>query len=117
MYGLCVRGAGNFSYRLGEVFMMGRIPIIIDTNCIFPFRQYIPYEKNCIVVNYKNIDSINRIIEEFHNSHTEEELVEIQKENRNIWFKYFTPVGAFNSTLELLQKELNNSNKFSFNYV
>lgn len=116
LYGLCIRGGGNFSYRLGEVLMMGRIPIIIDTKCILPFRNFIPYEKNCIVINYKDINNINNLVEKYHNSHTEEELLKIQKENRTIWLKYFTPVGAFSSTLKILQEELKNS-KFNYNYV
>ena len=39
LYGLCVRGFGNFSFRLGETLMMGRIPILIDTECILPFDR------------------------------------------------------------------------------
>jgi hypothetical protein len=119
LYGVCVRGAGNFSYRLGEVLMMGRIPIIIDTNCILPFREYIPYEKNCIIVNYKNLDNMIDVIQNYHNSHTKEELLNIQKENRNIWLKYFTPKGAFGATLKILECNFknNNINTFNFNYV
>ena len=37
--------------------------------------------------------SIPERIEEFHSSYTKEELIQIQKENRNIWEKYFTPSG------------------------
>jgi len=119
LYGLCVRGDENFSYRLGEVLMMGRIPIIINTKCILPFKNLIPYEKNFIVVNLNELDNMIKIIEKYHNSHTEEELLKIQKENRSIWLKYFTPVGAFSSTLKILQEKLKNNkfNKFNYNYV
>lgn len=104
LYGLCIRGAGNFSYRLGEVFMMGRIPILIDTDCILPFRDYISYEKNTVYVNHKDIDNIEKIIENYHHSRSKEELINIQKENRKIWLKYFTVKGAFSSTLKLIDR-------------
>jgi hypothetical protein len=93
LYGLCVRGGGNFSFRLGEIFMMGRIPILIDSDCNLPFRECIPYEKNTIYITKENSDdftNIIQIIEEYHESHTEEELIKIQMENRKIWEEYFT---------------------------
>ena len=37
VFTFCYRGAGNFSYRLYETFMMGRIPIFINTDCVLPF--------------------------------------------------------------------------------
>ena len=36
-FNVCMRGAGNFSYRLYETMMMGRIPIIINSDQVFPF--------------------------------------------------------------------------------
>ena len=93
LYALCIRGTGNFSFRLGEAFMMARIPVLVDTDCHFPFWNEIPYETNCIMIEPEEYKSIPERIEEFHSSHTEEELIQIQKENRNIWEKYFTPSG------------------------
>jgi hypothetical protein len=93
LYGLCVRGGGNFSFRLGEIFMMGRIPILIDSDCNLPFRECIPYEKNTIYITSENSNDFTKIIpiiEEYHESHTEEELIRIQMENRKIWEDYFT---------------------------
>lgn len=95
LYGLCIRGGGNFSFRLGEVLMMGRIPILIDTNCILPFKNLIPYDTNFIRIPIQEIDSMVNIIENYHESHTEEELIQIQKENRVIWETYYMPSNSF----------------------
>jgi len=95
LYGLCIRGGGNFSFRLGEVLMMGRIPILIDTNCILPFKNLIPYDTNFIRIPIQEIDNMVNIIENYHESHTEEELIQIQKENRIIWETYYTPSNSF----------------------
>ena len=35
-YVLCVRGAGNFSVRLYETLMMGKIPVFVNTDCLLP---------------------------------------------------------------------------------
>jgi hypothetical protein len=106
LYGLCVRGGGNFSFRLGEVFMMKRIPVLIDTDCILPFRNYIPYETNTVYVtkeNSNNFKDVDSVIRSFHDSHTEEELIKIQEENFKIWVEYFTPDFAFKNTCRLLR--------------
>jgi hypothetical protein len=68
LYGLCVRGGGNFSFRLGEVLMMGRIPILIDTDCILPFPDLIPYDTNFIRIPIEKIDDMVNIIEKYHES-------------------------------------------------
>ena len=39
IFTFCYRGAGNFSYRFYETFMMGRIPILINTDSIAIFRK------------------------------------------------------------------------------
>lgn len=106
LYCLCVRGGGNFSFRLGETFMMGRIPVLIDTDCILPFYDIIDYRKNTIYVdqhNSKNFTDVSSVIEKFHESHSEEELISIQKENRKIWETYFKPHKTFNYICNLLK--------------
>ena len=62
---ICIRGAGNFSYRLYETLMMGRIPLIINTNQVFPFENIINYDTFSFRINYgENIEkSIYDIIE------------------------------------------------------
>jgi len=102
LYCLCVRGGGNFSFRLGEILMMGRIPILFDTDCILPFRESIPYETNFIVITEDNLPHVKEIVTDFHERHSEEDLIRIQKENRSLWEKYFTPEGIFNQIISML---------------
>ncbi|HEX3069629.1 MAG TPA: hypothetical protein VHX14_13750, partial [Thermoanaerobaculia bacterium] len=44
-YVVCVRGSGNFSTRLYETLCMGRIPLIIDTDCVVPFAGLDEWKK------------------------------------------------------------------------
>ena len=102
LYGLCARGNGNFSFRLGELLMMGRIPILLDTDCILPFRESIPYETNCILITEDDIPHVREIVTDFHERHSEEDLMRIQRENRSLWEEYFTPEGIFNHIIRML---------------
>jgi hypothetical protein len=109
LYTLCVRGAGNFSFRLAETFMMRRIPVLIDTKCILPFQDQIPYYKNTVYVTEENSNKftkIDELIREYHNCHSEDELLQIQYENRQIWLNYFKIDNAFYKTLNLLENKL-----------
>ena len=79
LYCLCVRGGGNFSFRFGELLMMGRIPILLDTDCILPFRESIPYETNCILITEDDLPNIREIVTDFHERHSEEDLIKFKK--------------------------------------
>jgi len=96
LFTFCYRGAGNFSYRFYQVLMMGRIPILVNTDCVFPFEEkYDLYSLGVIIDEEDLLNGTKNIIEEtkkyyFDNKNN---LLKIQKRNRKIWEKYFSPVG------------------------
>jgi hypothetical protein len=97
---LCIRGAGNFSYRLYETLMMGRIPIIINTNQVFPFERIVDYSKFSLIIN--DIVDIENTILKFINSKSDYELIEMQLQSREFWVEYCSPEGWLkNFTKEL----------------
>ncbi len=79
IYTFCLRGSGNFSVRFYETLMMGRIPLLIDTDVRLPLENVIAWENHCIKASENNF--IEKLLE-FHSNHTNEELIEIQKSNR-----------------------------------
>jgi len=96
LFTFCYRGAGNFSYRFYDVMMMGRIPILIKTDSVYPFED--KYDLNSIgivleEINVKN-ESLNliKIIREYYEINREK-LADIQKQNREIWEKYYSCCG------------------------
>ena len=93
MFTLCSRGAGNHSMRLYEVLSMGRIPIQVDTDCVYPFDNVIDWEKHCIIVPEKEINNICNIVMDFYTTKSSDELLQMQIENRNVWKKYLSPLG------------------------
>ena len=107
MYTFCLRGSGNFSIRFYETLAMGRIPILIDTDCKLPFEDSIKWNNHAVIIpeiHYKSI--VNRLLE-FHNSHSETELVQMQKNNRNLWESYFTRNNFYVQLATSLEKPIN----------
>ena len=107
LYSLCVRGGGNYSFRLGETLMMGRIPILIDTEYILPFVDEIPWDANCVRIKPENFHRIPEVVQEYHDAHTEEELIAIQKQNRLILEESFIP----KNTYKRISSLINNFNR------
>lgn len=92
LFTFCMRGAGNFSVRFYETLMMGRIPIVVKTDSIFPFEDKIDYKKVGIFIEESDLEnekSLCKIIIDYFNEKTKDELLEIQKSNRNLYLKYF----------------------------
>jgi hypothetical protein len=84
-YILCMRGGGNFSVRLYETLMLGRIPVLINTDCILPLASDINWKKHVIWIDWKDRHLIVKKIHDFHNSLSSDEIISLQQSNRNLW--------------------------------
>lgn len=84
-YVLCVRGAGNFSVRLYETLMMGRIPIFVNTDCLLPFDDKIQWRNHVVWVEWKNRKDIASIVTDFHGRLSADDFKMMQIENRKLW--------------------------------
>lgn len=93
LFTLCYRGAGNFSYRFYDVMMMGRIPILIKTDSVFPFEDKYDLDSIGVVIDEKDINNLIEKIKIFYNV---KNLIHVQKQNRIIWDTYFSPCGFLN---------------------
>ncbi|WP_289662994.1 exostosin domain-containing protein [Flavobacterium panacagri] len=92
LYVFCLRGNGNFSVRFYEALIMGRIPVLVDTDVKLPLENIIDWKQHCLIV------SENSIIEDliyFHESKTQEELKEIQKKNRKLVLEKLNRIDYF----------------------
>ena len=99
-YIFCLRGRGNFSIRLYETLMMGRIPILVNTDCLLPFSKHINWKNHVLLINWKDRNNIAEIIENFHKNISNSEFEEKQKNNRFLWKEKFTPNWILNHLLE-----------------
>lgn len=115
-YTICVRGAGNFSYRLYETLNLGRIPIFVNTDCILPYDFIINWKDYCVWVEENEIENIEEIILQFHNSLSPKRFKELQFECRKLWEEWISPLGYF-SKFELhfnkeKETQIENTNSF-----
>ncbi|CAG7581515.1 MAG: putative glycosyltransferase [uncultured marine phage] len=98
IFNLCLRGGGNFSYRLYETLMMGRIPVVVDTDLVLPYDSIINWDDYCVII--RDGDSISERVKEFYNNR---DLNKTQRDNRKFWEEYLSPKG-FVKNLEQMIK-------------
>lgn len=94
-YVLCVRGAGNFSYRLYETLACGRIPVFIDTDCLLPYHSSIAWREHCVWVDQRELGELPLKIAQFHDSLTNRQFRDLQKSCRDFWQTFLSPEGYF----------------------
>ncbi len=100
-FALCVRGDANSSCRFFEALSLGRIPLVVDTDCTFPLKDVIDYSKFSVFIDYRNLDNICEVVKNFYNKISNEEFIEMQKAARaafenylstNAFLKYILPI-------------------------
>ncbi len=84
-YTFCSRGVGNFSVRFYETLAVGRIPILLNTDCRLPLREVIDWSKHCLILDEKSKQSFESQILEFHNNLDADAFIAIQQSNRELW--------------------------------
>ncbi|WNZ27678.1 exostosin [Leptolyngbya sp. NK1-12] len=94
-YIFCCRGSGNHSNRLYETLCCGRIPVILDTDCVFPLEFDIDWKKYCVYVKETELTVIDQKIAEFHASISPTRFIELQHECRELWKSKLSPEGFF----------------------
>ena len=105
-YNLCLRGTGNFSIRLYETLMMGKIPIFVNTDCILPLDKIINWREHAIWIEWEDIENISDTIIHFHNKISDTDFEKIQKKNRDLWLEKLQPSWVLKNLIKL-----NNDNK------
>ncbi len=92
-YVLCVRGGGNYSYRLYEALSCGRIPIFVDTDCVLPYDFAVDWKCYCIWVHESELKRIDEIVADFHASLSPEDFEELQVCCYQFWREWLSPEG------------------------
>lgn len=85
---LAPRGDGNFSVRFYEALALGRIPVLIDTECTLPLEEEINYRDFVVIVPHQEAHRVEEYILDFYNKHSPEEFVVAQKKAREAFQKY-----------------------------
>lgn len=104
-YCLVCRGGGNFSYRLFEVLSCGRIPLLINTDCVLPCEDSVAWDQVAVVVEARDIDSIADILLQAHIRMTPEEFRSRQRRARESWERWLCPTAFFAHVSRRLRDE------------
>ncbi len=85
---LAPKGDGNYSVRFYEALSLGRIPILIDTDCPLPLDKDIDYSKFILKVSYKDINRLDIIVSDFYKKISDEDWLTMQKSARKAFDQY-----------------------------
>lgn len=96
------RGTGNFSMRFYQVLSLGRIPVLLDTDMVFPFENEINWEDYTVTAR-EEAELVTKTVS-FWNAKSNEELQSIQQQCKAIYDNYFRPE-AFGIKINLLLNE------------
>ena len=99
-YSLCIRGAGNWSYRFFEALSAGRIPVMIDTDCMLPLEDEIDWSRHICRIPYAQIARAPAILREFHHNLGPQGFATMQRANRNLWVEQLEPSAFFLRVIE-----------------
>jgi hypothetical protein len=97
-YTLCVRGGGNFSKRFYETLAMGRIPVLLDTDCLLPFEDVLPWDDFIVRVPQAELPSLPEKVAEHFTRHGSAGLAHFKRKCRQLW-KEFLTFGGFHRHL------------------
>jgi hypothetical protein len=84
-YTLCVRGGGNFSKRFYETLAMGRIPVLLDTDCLLPFEPSLLWADFIVRVPQANWHALPRAVATHFARHPGEALAALKRRCRKLW--------------------------------
>lgn len=93
---LAPKGDGNFSLRFYETLSAGRIPILIDTDCVLPLEGEINYDEVIIRVPYQNINQIAEIVNNWYQNLSAEEWLDKQQQARKLFVEKLRYDAFFN---------------------
>lgn len=95
---LCPKGNANGSIRFYEALSMGRLPILINTDCPLPMSDFINYHDFTVNVDYTDIDKIGHKVKDFYDGLSEPEYIRRQQMAREA-FQLLKPEALFSRIL------------------
>ncbi len=93
-FALAVKGDGNYSLRFFEILSLGRIPLLIDTDCPLPFEDRISYQDFIVRIDYKDLKRVDELLAIFYKKIGSEQFMIMQKKARAV-FEQFLSVESY----------------------
>ncbi len=99
-YTLCLRGAGNFSYRFYEDALGWAYSRVCEHRCVLPFDGQIPWREHCVWVEESEVDQIADRVADFHEQISAADFVALQHANRKLWREWLAPLGFWRQMMQ-----------------
>ena len=96
-FNVCCRGVGNYSIRLYETLQAGRIPVLINSDMVFPFEDRIDWQ-DLVVQGH----TPEEVLDNLRRWNRERDLVTQQRHSREIWQRYLSVEGFHETLMESL---------------
>jgi len=103
-FALCVRGDANASCRFYEAISLGRVPLVVATNSIWPLWEDLDYSKFALIIDFKDLNKVCNIVSDFYKNISNDEFVEMQKNARQVFEGYLSVKGYLKYILPKLAK-------------
>ena len=97
---ICNRGRGNFAIRFYQALSLGRIPVLIDSDMVFPFEDKINWDD--VIIRAKNETELAEKIVLWWQNKSDLDVINAQLKCREIYDNYLTAA----SYSKILEKEL-----------
>jgi hypothetical protein len=107
-YVLCARGWGNYSYRLYETLCLGRVPILIDTDCVWPAADAVDWPALCLIVAEQDLPQIGDALLDFHASISSDDFITRQRRAREVWTSTLSTAGFLRYLASWLRQRMTN---------
>ncbi len=101
-YVLCSRGWANCSIRFYETLCLGRVPVLVDTDCVLPYERFIDWEKYCVRVPENDLGHIGARVRAFHDALSPGEFLDRQRACRQLFEDWLSPFGFFQNLYRYL---------------
>ncbi|MDJ1175487.1 exostosin domain-containing protein [Roseofilum capinflatum] len=98
-YALCSRGTDNYSWRFYEALSLGKIPILIDTDCVLPLEDEIAWDDVIVRVPSTRLPELPDRLWEWHNRFSDSEFRDLQRQLRSL-FERLTPAQFYPALLK-----------------
>lgn len=102
---LCVRGDANISCRFYETLSLGRIPLFINTDCVLPLENVVPYNEFVLFFDHTDLKNMTERIKEFYKNLTNEDFIKMQIKAKMAFEKYLNVNSFFKYILPILAKK------------
>ncbi|MCW2779320.1 MAG: hypothetical protein JWN17_3045 [Frankiales bacterium] len=96
-YALSVRGYGNFSFRFYEALAAGRVPLLVDTDCVLPLAREVDWPALVVRVPARRTRSLVELLLAEHAALDPDAWRERQLRARSTWTERLTVHGFFST--------------------